>query len=85
MPITIKHLQDNIQTLPEDFYEEVNDFVDFLKSKKRNMNSQDWAENLTDYQKKSIDKGLDDIENGRVYSHSEAKERIRNYLLQKSR
>lgn len=85
MPITIKHLQDNIQTLPEDFYEEVNDFVDFLKSKKRNMNSQDWAGNLTDYQKNSIDKGLDDIENGRVYSHSEAKERIRNYLLQKSR
>ena len=33
MPITIKHLEDNIKTLPEDLYDEVNDFVDFLKFK----------------------------------------------------
>ncbi|MDP9957760.1 DUF2281 domain-containing protein [Epilithonimonas hungarica] len=40
MPITIKHLQDNIQTLPEDFYEEVNDFIDFLKFKYYSDDSQ---------------------------------------------
>jgi hypothetical protein len=85
MPITIKHLQDNIQTLPEDFYEEVNDFVDFLKSKKRTSHSQDWAGNLSDYQRKSIDNGLKDIENGKIYSHAEAKERIKNYLSEKSK
>lgn len=33
MPITIKNLEDNLKTLPEDFYEEVNNFVDFLKFK----------------------------------------------------
>lgn len=33
MAITIKHLEDNIKTLPEDLYDEVNDFVDFLKFK----------------------------------------------------
>lgn len=33
MPITIKHLEENIKTLPEDLYDEVNDFVDFLKFK----------------------------------------------------
>jgi len=33
MPISIKHLEENIKTLPEDLYDEVNDFVDFLKFK----------------------------------------------------
>lgn len=33
MPITIKKLEENIKTLPEDLYDEVNDFVDFLKFK----------------------------------------------------
>ncbi|MFY7845025.1 DUF2281 domain-containing protein [uncultured Chryseobacterium sp.] len=33
MEITLKDLEDNIRTLPENFYEEVNDFIDFLKQK----------------------------------------------------
>lgn len=33
MAITIKHLEENIKTLPEDLYDEVNDFMDFLKFK----------------------------------------------------
>ncbi|WDF47916.1 hypothetical protein PQ459_05400 [Chryseobacterium sp. KACC 21268] len=33
MAITIKHLEDNIKTLPADLYDKVNDFVDFLKFK----------------------------------------------------
>jgi len=85
MPITIKHLEDNIKTLPEDLYGEVNDFVDFLKSKYESKDSKDWAEYLTSYQKKSIEKGISDIENGRTYSHEEAKQRIKNYLLEKSK
>lgn len=85
MPITIKKLEENIKTLPEDLYDEVNDFVDFLKFKYESKDSKDWSENLSDFQKKSIDKGLSDIENGRVYSHEEAKQRIKNYLLEKSK
>ncbi|KFC20851.1 DUF2281 domain-containing protein [Epilithonimonas lactis] len=85
MPITIKKLEENIKTLPEDLYDEVNDFVDFLKFKYENISSDDWSENLSDYQKKSIDSGVSDIENGRVYSHDEAKQRIKNYLLEKSK
>lgn len=85
MPITIKKLEENIKTLPEDLYDEVNDFVDFLKFKYENMSSDDWSENLTEYQKSSIEKGLDDIEKGRTYSHEEAKHRIKNYLLEKSK
>jgi hypothetical protein len=33
MEVTLKHLEKNIRTLPENFYEEVNDFIDFLKHK----------------------------------------------------
>lgn len=33
MEITLKDLENNIKTLPENFYEEVNDFIDFLKHK----------------------------------------------------
>jgi DNA replication initiation complex subunit (GINS family) len=33
MEITLKDLENNIRTLPENFYEEVNDFIDFLKYK----------------------------------------------------
>ncbi|MEY8761773.1 DUF2281 domain-containing protein [Chryseobacterium tongliaoense] len=33
MEITLKDLENNIRTLPENFYEEVNDFIDFLKQK----------------------------------------------------
>ena len=31
MPITIEDISSNLKTLPEEFYEKVNDFVDFLK------------------------------------------------------
>ncbi|KFC18758.1 DUF2281 domain-containing protein [Chryseobacterium sp. FH1] len=85
MAITIKHLEDNIKTLPEDLYDEVNDFVDFLKFKYESKDSKDWSDNLTTFQKSSIEKGISDIENGRTYSHEEAKQRIKNYLLEKSK
>jgi len=85
MAITIKHLEENIKTLPEDLYDEVNDFVDFLKFKYESKDSKDWSENLTRFQQSSIEKGLSDIENGRTYSHEEAKQRIKNYLLEKSK
>jgi predicted transcriptional regulator len=43
------------------------------------------VEKLTDSQKKSIEKGIDDIKNGRTFSHDEAKQKIRQYLLEKSK
>ena len=56
MAITIKHLEENIKTLPEDLYDEMNDFVDFLKLKYESKDSKDWSENLTMFQKSSIEK-----------------------------
>lgn len=45
MEITLKDLENNIKTLPENFYEEVNDFIDFLKHKHfkgRQYNVPEW-------------------------------------------
>ncbi|WP_179078008.1 DUF2281 domain-containing protein [Chryseobacterium sp. RU37D] len=33
MKITLQDLEQNIKTLPENFYGQVNDFIDFLKHK----------------------------------------------------
>lgn len=80
MEITIKDLEKKLKTLPEELLENVNDYIDFLKSKyKKN----DWAEDLTDFQKKSVEKGVADIENGNTLSHDEAKQKIREYLQAK--
>lgn len=47
MEITLKDLEDNIRTLPENFYEEVNDFIDFLKHKHSNTKKYE----VTEWQK----------------------------------
>ena len=43
-------------------------------------NEADWFENLSFLEKKNIQKGIDDIENGRIFSHNDvmnlAKKRI---------
>ncbi len=33
MPVTIEQLENNIKTLPENLYQQVNDFVDFLRER----------------------------------------------------
>lgn len=84
MDITIEQIKKNLESLPKEFFGQVNDYIDFLKSKYSETKvGTDWAENLTDSQKQSIDKGIDDIKNGKTYSHAEAKQKIKQYLLEK--
>ncbi|MCY0967577.1 hypothetical protein [Chryseobacterium wangxinyae] len=86
MDITIKEIEKNLKSLPKEFFGQVNDYIEFLKSKYNETETkEDWAEKLTDSQKKSIEKGIDDIKNGRTFSHDEAKQKIRQYLLEKSK
>lgn len=86
METTIQKIEQNLKSLPEELLGQVNDFIDFLKSKNSNAKvEKDWAENLTDSQKKSIERGIDDIKNGKTYSHEEAKKKITQYLLEKSK
>ena len=81
MEITIKDLENNLKTLPKELLGNVNDYIDFLKEK---YLTKDWANQLSETQKKSIEKGILDIENENIISHEEAKQKIRNYLQSKS-
>lgn len=83
MEITLKDLENNIRTLPENFYEEVNDFIDFLKTKYTRTNEEDWSEIVSEPQRESIKKGLDDVENGRTLSHESAQKTIKDYIASK--
>ena len=81
MEITIKDLEKNLKTLPKELLGNVNDYIDFLKEK---YLDKDWANQLSETQIKSNEKGISDIENGNIISHEEAKQKIRNYLQSKA-
>ena len=81
MEITIKDLENNPKTLPKELLGNVNDYIDFLKEKYLTKN---WTNQLSETQKKSIEKGILDIENENIISHEEAKQKIRNYLQSKA-
>ncbi len=83
MEITLKDLEDNIRTLPENFYEEVNDFIDFLKTKYNRTDENDWSGIISEPQRESIKKGVDDIENDRTLSHESAQKKIKDYIASK--
>ena len=80
MEITIKDLENNLKTLPKELLGNVNDYIDFLKEK---YLDKDWASQLSENQKKSIEKGISDIENNNTIPHKEAKQKIKDYLESK--
>ena len=81
MEITIKDLENNLKTLPKELFGNVNDYIDFLKEK---YLDKDWASQLSENQKKSIEKGISDIENNNTIPHQEAKQKIKTYLESKA-
>ncbi len=44
MEITINEIKANLESLPKNFYGEVNDFIDFLKHKYSKLNKDEIAE-----------------------------------------
>lgn len=50
MEITINEIKANLESLPESFYSEVNDFIDFLKDKHRKANSNE----IPEWQKEEV-------------------------------
>ena len=80
METTIKDIESNLKTLPQEFLYEVNDFIDFLKykySKESNYRVPDWqkdeVERRVEYAQKhpesfisesEMDNYLNDLENG---------------------
>ena len=83
MEITIKDIQNNLKSLPEELLGNVNDYIDSLKEEYLKKNPQDWSKFLSVSDRESISMGVSDIENGRTLSHDEAKAIIKEYIAQK--
>ncbi|MEP7094754.1 MAG: DUF2281 domain-containing protein [Flavobacterium sp.] len=79
--ITPSKLNQKIKLLPANLLQEVNDYIEFLAFKSSHT---DWADQLTEKQISLIEKGKKDIKENKVVSHKEAKERIKNYIKNKS-
>lgn len=71
-----QNLSDKIKDIPDYLLEELSDYMDFLLFKKE----KDWAENLSEEETKSINKGLEDIKMGRTHSHESVMEEMENYI-----
>jgi len=52
------------------------DTIEYLKVVKDSKSETDWWEDLTPEQKNGIERGLKDIDEGRVTSHEEVKKRF---------
>jgi hypothetical protein len=72
----MKKLTINIEENKYSFFLELIKSLDCISLE----NEEDWYENLSLSEKKNIQKGIDDIDNGRIFSHNEvmtlAKKRI---------
>lgn len=77
--ITSLQLNKKISSLPASLLQEVDKYIDFLTYK-----YSDWAEQLSEQQIQLVEKGIKDIEENRLIPHKEAKERIKNYIKNKS-
>jgi len=80
--ITAFQINQKVNALPEKLLKELDDYIDFLKYK---YAQKDWSDDLTDQQIKLIEKGKNDLEQGKVISHTQAKEKIKNYIKNKQR
>lgn len=77
--ITPLQVTKKINALPASLLQEVDKYIDFL-----NDRYSDWAEQLSEDQIQLIEKGTKDIEENRLIPHKEAKERIKEYIKNKS-
>ena len=80
--ITASQINQKVNALPEMLLQDLDDYIDFLRYK---YAQKDWSDNLTQQQVQLIEKGRNDIAQGRVFSHTEAKEKIKNYIKNKQR
>jgi predicted transcriptional regulator len=60
---------------------EVDKYIDFLKYK---HSQNDWADELSEQQIQLVEKGKKDIEENRIITHKEAKEKIKNHIRNKA-
>lgn len=68
-----------INALPDNLLQEVDKYIDFLNFRQSNLSS-----GLSEKEISLIEKGKSDMEQNRTIPHKEAKERIKNYIKNKS-
>jgi len=75
----------NLVVLHQQEFDSLMEQLTELESKLDSKSSQsDWADQLNEPQIALIEKGKKDIEENKVVSHEEAKERIESYIKKKS-
>ncbi len=74
MEVTINEIKANLESLPESFYSEVNDFIDFLKDKHRRANSNE----IPEWQKEEVRKRAEYARNNPLSFVSESE--MNDYL-----
>jgi predicted transcriptional regulator len=79
--ILIQKIAEKVKLLPNNLAEEVLLYIELLLSK----NDQDWYDNLSKDQKESIERGLNDIKNGNVFTHDSVMEEMEVYLKSKQK
>jgi hypothetical protein len=79
---TISKINQKIKSLPANLLQEVDQYIDFLKYKN---DQSDWSESVSEDQLSLIEKGKKDIEEGRTYTHKEAKQKIADYIKSKNK
>lgn len=77
--VTTAQINEKVKSLSATLLQEVDKYIDFL-----NYKNADWAEELSEHQGQLIKNGKNDIEQNKVLSNSEAKEKIKNYINGKS-
>ncbi|MCX2680857.1 hypothetical protein OOZ15_12960 [Galbibacter sp. EGI 63066] len=80
---TASKINKRIDKLPESILVELDKYLDYLLFKHDYLEDEDWANSLSEEQAAYIQKGEDDIENGRVVPHSEAIKKMKDYLNEK--
>lgn len=68
-----------INALPDALLQEVDKYIDFLNFRNSTLSAE-----LSEKEISLIEKGKSDIEQNRLIPHKEAKERIKNYIKNKS-
>lgn len=76
----LNQINHKLKNVPDSFVDDIIAFLDFLSFK---ANTKDWASNLTAKDFQLIQRGTEDIKNGRTHSHTQAMKKINSYLKTK--
>ena len=77
---SLNQINDKLKNISDDFFKDIITYLDFISSKK---NTDDWAIGLSEKDFKLIEKGKEDIKNGRTHSHSSAMKKISSHINSK--